>query len=69
MSGIYKKATGELATLGLEYLIITKRSGGAAIEDIRANKMISVVFKTAQEAVQAVKGGYRPQVLTWKNDG
>ena len=63
---IYKRATQILRDANIEHIVIVKRLWGPSPEDTRAVVQTSKCFKTWQEAVVAVKAGYRPKVTKFR---
>jgi hypothetical protein len=57
---LYKRATRALREAGIDHILIVKRLWGAAPEDPRLARQTSQCFATWQEAVEAVKAGFRP---------
>lgn len=59
----YKRATAQLRTAGIPFLVIEKCLWGASPRDPRLRHQRSQCFPTWQAAVQAVLDGFRPQPL------
>jgi len=63
---VYKRATAQLQAAGIENIVITKGHWGAVPHDTRAEKQTAKCFSTWKEAVEAVIGGYRPEIIRFK---
>ena len=57
---IYKRATQKLRDAGIEDIYIYKRLYGASPENIMYQRQTAQCFRSPDEAVHAVIGGYRP---------